>query len=65
VHGATLQVGQSKTFPISVKKQPDKNVYVQSARLNGQLLTCSFLPVQAVRQGGTLEFVMGGRPERR
>jgi len=45
VHGATLQVGQSKTFTIRVKNQSDKNAYVQSARLNGQLLTCSFLPV--------------------
>ncbi|WP_223649682.1 GH92 family glycosyl hydrolase [Hymenobacter psoromatis] len=65
VYGATLQVGQGKTFTVTVKNQSDKNVYVQSARLNGQLLTRPFLPVQAVRQGGTLEFVMGGKPARK
>jgi putative alpha-1,2-mannosidase len=62
VHGATLQVGEGKTFVITVKNQSDKNVYVQSARLNGKLLARPFLPVQEVRQGGTLEFVMGSRP---
>jgi putative alpha-1,2-mannosidase len=35
---------------------------VQSAKLNGKLLTRPFLPVQEVRQGGTLEFVMGNKP---
>jgi len=64
VHGATLQVGEGKTFVITVKNQSDKNVYVQSASLNGQRLASPFLPVRAVRQGGTLEFVMGSKPAR-
>jgi putative alpha-1,2-mannosidase len=62
VHGAVLQVGEGKTFTVTVKNQSDKNVYVQSARLNGQLLAKPFLPASAVRQGGTLEFVMGSKP---
>ncbi|MGI4875665.1 MAG: GH92 family glycosyl hydrolase [Janthinobacterium lividum] len=61
VYGAVLQVGQGKTFTVTVKNQGDENVYVQSARLNGQLLARPFLPVAAVMKGGTLEFVMGSR----
>jgi len=65
VHGAVLRVGEGKTFTVTVKNQSDKNVYVQSARLNGQLLTRPFLPVRDVLAGGTLGFVMGGRPARK
>jgi len=65
VHGAVLRVGEGKTFTVTVKNQSDKNVYVQSARLNGKLLTRPFLPVRDVLAGGTLEFVMGGRPARK
>ena len=65
VHGAVLRVGEGKTFTVTVKNQSDKNVYVQSARLNGKLLTRPFLPVRNVLAGGTLEFVMGGRPARK
>jgi putative alpha-1,2-mannosidase len=64
VHGAVLQVGAGKTFTVTVKNQSDKNVYVQSAKLNGKLLARPFLPVSEVRQGGTLEFVMGSKPKK-
>jgi putative alpha-1,2-mannosidase len=50
---------------VTVKNQSDKNVYVQSAKLNGKLLTRPFLPVNEVRQGGTLEFVMGSKPAKK
>ena len=65
VHGAVLQVGEGKTFTVTVKNQSDKNVYVQSAKLNGKLLARPFLPVSEVRQGGTLEFVMGSKPAKK
>ena len=61
VYGAVLQVGEGKTFTVKVKNQSTRNVYVQSVRLNGQLLTRPFLPVAAVRAGGVLEFVMGSK----
>ena len=65
VQGAKLYLGNGKAFTIIVKNQGSKNVYVQSARLNGKLLTRPFLPVAAVMQGGELAFVMGPRPMRK
>ncbi len=59
VHGAVLRLENGKTFAVTVKNQGPKNVYVQSARLNGELLARPFLPVAAVMGGGKLEFVMG------
>ncbi|AWM35250.1 sugar hydrolase [Hymenobacter nivis] len=62
VQGAKLHLENGKAFIITVKNQGPKNVYVQSARLNGKLLTQPFLPVAEVMQGGELAFVMGARP---
>ncbi|MBT9392674.1 GH92 family glycosyl hydrolase [Hymenobacter sp. NST-14] len=65
LHAATLRLENGKTFRIQVKNQSDKNVYVQSATLNGQRLTQPFLAQQAIVDGGELVFVMGARPARK
>ena len=65
VQGAKLHLENGKAFIIIVKNQGPKNVYVQSACLNGKLLTRPFLPVAEVMQGGELAFVMGPRPMRK
>ncbi|NRT20165.1 putative alpha-1,2-mannosidase [Hymenobacter sp. 9A] len=65
VQGAVLRLENGKTFTVTVKNQGPKNVYVQSARLNGKLLTQPFLPVAEVMGGGELAFVMGARPARK
>jgi len=65
VQGAKLHLENGKAFIIIVKNQGPKNVYVQSACLNGKLLTRPFLPVAGVMQGGELAFVMGPRPMRK
>ncbi|GAA4042628.1 GH92 family glycosyl hydrolase [Hymenobacter glaciei] len=62
VHGATLHLEGGKEFNIQVKNQSPKNVYVQSATLNGQRLAQPFLAQADVAKGGTLVFVMGGKP---
>ena len=48
-----------------MRYQSAKNVYVQSATLNGQRLALPFLAQQDVAKGGTLVFVMGARPARK
>jgi putative alpha-1,2-mannosidase len=40
----------------------DENIYVQSARLNGKNWDNPFLPYNELKNGGTLDFVMGPQP---
>lgn len=56
---ATVNVGGGKTFTVVAKNNSDKNIYVQSARLNGKTLKHSYVDFNDIRHGGTLELVMG------
>lgn len=56
---ATVNVGAGKTFTVVAKNNSDKNIYVQSARLNGKTLKNSYVDFNDIRHGGTLELVMG------
>lgn len=56
---ATVNVGGGKTFIVVAKNNSDKNIYVQSARLNGKTLKNSYVDFNDIRHGGTLELVMG------
>ena len=46
------------------KNNSDKNIYVQSARLNGKTLKNSYVDFNDIRHGGTLELVMGPKPSK-
>ena len=59
---ATVNVGGGKTFTVVAKNNSDKNIYVQSARLNGKTLKNSYVDFNHIRHGGTLELVMGPKP---
>lgn len=59
---ATVNVGGGKTFTVVAKNNSDKNIYVQSARLNGKTLKNSYVDFNDIRHGGTLELVMGPKP---
>lgn len=61
---ATVNVGGGKTFTVVAKNNSDKNIYVQSARLNGKTLKNSYVDFNAIRRGGTLELVMGPKPSK-
>ena len=50
------------TFTIIAKHNSPKNVYIQSASLNGKPLTRSWLSRDEVTSGGTLKLVMGPKP---
>lgn len=61
---ATVNVGGGKTFTVVAKNNSDKNIYVQSARLNGKNLKNSYVDFNDIRRGGTLELVMGPKPSK-
>ena len=61
---ATVNVGAGKTFTVVAKNNSDKNIYVQSARLNGKTLKNSYVDFNGIRRGGTLELVMGPKPSK-
>lgn len=61
---ATVNVGAGKTFTVVAKNNSDKNIYVQSARLNGKTRKNSYVDFNDIRHGGTLELVMGPKPSK-
>ena len=57
-----VNVGGGKTFTIEAKNNSAKNIYIQSAKLNGKRYTRSYIDYKDIMKGGTLEFVMGDQP---
>ena len=61
---AILNVGDGKTFAIKTINNSDKNIYVQSARLNGKPYDKSYIYYKDIVNGGTLELTMGPQASR-
>ncbi|MCP5049755.1 MAG: glycoside hydrolase family 92 protein, partial [bacterium] len=59
-----IDVGNGKTFTISAANVSTKNIYIQSARLNRQPWTKSWIRHGDIVKGGTLEFQMGQEPNK-
>lgn len=59
-----INLENGKTFTIKAKNLSDKNIYIQSAKLNGKELTKSFITHNEILTGGTLEFIMGDKPNK-
>ena len=51
-----------KTFTVIAKNNSADNVYIQSATLNGKPLSKSWLTYSQITSGGTLNLVMGSKP---
>lgn len=62
VREATLNVGHDKTFKIIAHHNSKENIYIQSAKLNGNAYTKSYITFNDITAGGTLEFEMGSQP---
>ena len=56
------QFGRGKTFTIEAKNSSRLNKYVQSAKLNGNVLTDFKFPANELLKGGKLELEMGAEP---
>jgi predicted alpha-1,2-mannosidase len=61
---AVLEVGGGKTFTIEAKGLSERNLYIQSASLNGKPYDKAFVRHEDIMAGGTLAFVMGPKPSR-
>lgn len=58
----TIELENGKTFSIWSANAGGENVYIQSARLNGQRYTKSYIRYEDISAGGLLEFEMGSSP---
>ncbi|SHE88870.1 GH92 family glycosyl hydrolase [Dysgonomonas macrotermitis] len=58
----TLHLENKKTFTVKALKASEKNIYIQSATLNGKPYTRNYITHQDIMNGGTMEFVMGDKP---
>lgn len=59
VRKAVLNVGDGKTFTIIAHNNSKENIYVKSARLNGEPVEGTSITYDQVKAGGVLEFEMG------
>lgn len=58
----TFTLPGNKTFTLKANNNSEKNIYIQSAKLDGKPYTRSFITYKEIMQGGTLEFEMGPEP---
>jgi putative alpha-1,2-mannosidase len=65
VDRADIEVGEGKTFTIAARNMSPANKYIQSAKLNGVPLDKPWITHRDLQKGGTLEFVMGDKPNKR
>lgn len=59
-----MKLPANKKFTVVAKNVNDKNIYIQSAKLNGKPYKKSFVTYNQIMQGGTLEFVMSAKPNK-
>lgn len=59
---ATINLENGAKFTVLAKNQSLSNKYVQSVKLNGKPYKNSFIRHSEIIKGGTLEFVMGDKP---
>lgn len=58
---ATIRLPGEKSHSLGQNNSP-RNIYVQSASLNGKPYTKSYIDYDVIMRGGVLELVMGDRP---
>jgi predicted alpha-1,2-mannosidase len=56
---AVIQVGNGKTFTITVKNNSKENIYIQKILLNGKPYNEYYIDFKEIAKGGHLEFEMG------
>jgi predicted alpha-1,2-mannosidase len=59
-----IKLPDGKTFTIKAENCSKRNKYIQSAKLNGKVLNRAWISHSEITAGGTLEFVMGERPNK-
>jgi putative alpha-1,2-mannosidase len=62
---ASIELKDDKAFKVVAKNVSDKNIYIQSAKLNGKTYTKTFIHQSDIDNGGVLEFSMGPKPNKK
>ncbi|MCC8170618.1 MAG: GH92 family glycosyl hydrolase [Parabacteroides sp.] len=62
---AEIRLEDGKTFRITAENLSGQNKYVKTVFLNGKPYTKAYLTHQDIMNGGTLRFVMAGKPGKR
>jgi putative alpha-1,2-mannosidase len=62
VKKAVMHLSNGKTFSMIAENLSNENIYVQSVRLNGKRWDKPYLPYDELKNGGTIVFAMGPRP---
>jgi len=60
----TLRLANGKQLTVIAENNSDKNVYIQSATLNGKPLDKPVISYDQIMAGATLKFVMGPSPSK-
>ena len=60
----TVHLENGKDFVVVANNNSDKNIYIQSATLNGKPLDKPWFPHSAIANGGRLVFNMGPVPNK-
>ena len=58
----TIHFENGKSMVIEATNNSKKNVYIQSAKLNGKVFSHNYLTYQELTQGGIVQFEMGDQP---
>src|SRR5690606_7023407 len=61
---ASITLEDGKVFTVVAKNNSPKNVYIQSATLNGKAYDKNFIRYSDIADGGELVFEMGGEPNK-
>lgn len=61
---AVIRLQNGKAFTITANNASAKNIYIQSAQLNGKSYTKNYISHSDIIQGGTLSFEMGSIPNK-
>jgi predicted alpha-1,2-mannosidase len=64
VKKALMQLSNGKQFTVIAENLTEKNIYIQSVKLNGQDWTKPYLPYSELKGGGTILYTMGPEPNK-
>lgn len=64
LNDVTISLLGEKTFRIIAENNSQKNIYIQSATLNGEELNRSWIDHSEIMGGGNLHFIMGPEPNK-
>lgn len=62
---ATIHLSNRKDFTITTKNSGDKNIYIQSVRMNGKPYNRTYITHHDIMKGGNIEFTMGNKPNKK